>query len=207
MYVSHLVGMAILLAAPALPAEPPTVAGDSADLEVLTLEALRTGNLNQLATLADKFRKLPPQQRNALPLRYRPGEVEFRFRGKFPGPESVETMLEYVIAKEDKAYETLLVVPDAEMLRLMQLRKALDTLAGQQRVRLEVQFLWGQGRDLHAENLWNILATNRDKIFGHLSITETGLGSQDLTNGRCDPALLPAKATNAEVRLQVRITK
>ena len=177
-------------------------------IEAGVLRAISTGSLNRLQAAAEDVRDLKPAQRTQLPLRIRPDRVEFRFRGEYPGGESVHEMLEYVISNRDKDYESLLVAGREELDRLKKLGQALAALkkAGKQ-ASLEYRLVWVDKGQARVEDLQSIVGlleeAKRNEFLAQLGFNEYGVGGQ--MNVKADPAVLPARHTAAELLLTVRL--
>jgi hypothetical protein len=177
-------------------------------IETRVLRAISTGSLHRLQAAAEDVRDLKPAERAQLPFRIRPEAVEFRFRGEYPGGESVHEMLEYVISNRDKDYESLLVAGREELDRLKKLGQALAALkkAGKQ-ASLEYRLVWVDKDQAHVEDLQSIVGllqdAKRNEFLAQIGFNEYGLGGE--MNVKADPALLPTRRTAAELLLTVRL--
>lgn len=189
--------------APAVPGQEKKPAVNAEEVELRALLALRAGKPQALEALAEVIRGLDEATRRDLTVRVRPGAVEFRFRGDFPGNEFRPEMLEYVIAPAgERDYETLLAVGPPEAARLKRLAEALPP--GAKTPPLQVVLTWSEGERPRAEDLRDIIRLetpqNRRDFLARLEFMSSGLGA---FNVKADTATLPSKRMPAEVLIAV----
>jgi hypothetical protein len=174
------------------------------------LKALEGGKPDDLAAPLSIIRSLSPAARRDLPVRIYGDVVEFQFRGRFPGKEFQPDMLEFVVARPGKEYETLLVVAEDEATRLDRLGVALQGLGNKSKVApLEIKFAWEERGEARVEDLRDLLGLEsvqkrEDFLRGLTFYPRGGLGQE---NVRADPARLPASAGPTRVVVAVRLPK
>jgi hypothetical protein len=196
-----------LLVAPVC--EAPVRGGEPAPkIEARALETLEKGDRAALRSLAAEFGKLPAEARRDLPLRVREDSVEFAFRGEFRGDQFSAEMLEYLVSGPGKDYESLLVVPAAELERVQTLRRFFEKRAGEgRRMWWTAQLIWTEEAAPRAIDLRDLLIhlgkKERDQFLDQLHVNSAGLGGS--MNVNSEAGVLPRTRVPGRLLLTIRI--
>jgi hypothetical protein len=172
------------------------------------LAALSAGDQKTLRSLAEEYRRLPLPERSKLPVRIRAGEVEFTFRGKFPGDRTPWVLLEYLASDPGKDYESLLVVSEAELKRIQALDLFFHKQAEKGRGKLwSARLVWAEDGQPESLGLMDLLAPlkadERDRFLDQIDVNSFGLGGT--MNVYADPDRLPRKRVPALLLLTIQL--
>jgi hypothetical protein len=176
--------------------------------ESRAVAALAAGDREALGSLAEEFRKLPPEDRGKLPLRIREGEVEFAFHGDFPGDMSPWNILEFVVSGSGKDYESLLVVSETELKRVQELQPFFAKQPREGRGKLwSARLVWVADGKPESACLTDLLAVlepkERERFRDQVCVSEAGLGG--ILNVAADSARLPRRRTPALLLLTIQM--
>lgn len=185
----------------------------AAEWERRAVRALVGTDAKALPALAAEFQKLPAEARRGLPVAVREDAVELTYRGEVPLGESL-AFLEFLIAGEDKGYETLLVAPERELKRLPALRPFFDAHTGEgRRLWWQARLSWVEDEKPRSVDLTDVLGSlsqkERAAFLDGQEVDKRGyLGGEDTTgmNVKADLALLPRKSGPAVLQLTLRRT-
>jgi hypothetical protein len=172
------------------------------------IDALATGNQKALRLLAEEYIKLTPADRGKLPVRIRDDAIEFAFHGEFPGDKTPWSMLEYLASVSGKDYETLLVVSEAELMRVQTLRPFFDKQPQKGRGKLlSARLTWVEDGRPGSVDLVDLLAplkaVEREQFRDQIAVNTAGLGG-DL-NFEADAACLPRRRVAALLLVTIQL--
>jgi hypothetical protein len=117
-------------------------------------------------------------------------------------------MLEYLVSGPEKDYESLLVVPAAELERVQTLQPLFKKRVGEgRRKSWSAQLIWTEREAPQSIDLGDLVINlgekDRAQFLDQLGVVSAGLGGT--TNVNADPGYLPRKRVPAKLLLTIRI--
>lgn len=172
-------------------------------LEARALKAVGDRDEAALEGIAADIARLKENERRGLRFRVRPEAIEFRFKGQSQG----QTYIEFILSNKFRDYESLLVLDETELARLVKLANGINQR--KEKPSFEFRLLWSEKNIARSEDLFDVLGKidfkeRRKRQYPSLQWSEEGLR---IDNVEVDAVFVPAAKQVAEMLVIVHLNR